>query len=105
MNCRWPAAGEAPDQGLAFDVQPRFSPDGKQIAYTSDRAGGNNLWRMTLADGKSTQVSKESFRLLNNPAWTPDGQYLIGRKHFTRSARWVPANCGCTTWAAATACS
>ncbi len=29
------------------------------------------------------QVSKEDFRLMNNPAWTPDGQYLIGRKHFT----------------------
>ena len=70
-------------QGLAFDVQPRYSPDGKQIAYTSDRAGGNNLWRMTLSDGKPTQVSKENFRLLNNPAWTPDGQYLVGRKHFS----------------------
>ncbi|HWS26544.1 MAG TPA: amidohydrolase, partial [Xanthomonadales bacterium] len=69
--------------GLAFDVQPRYSPDGKQIAYTSDRAGGNNLWRMNLADAKSTQVTQESFRLFNNPAWTPDGQYLIGRKHFT----------------------
>jgi len=69
--------------GLAFDVQPRYSPDGKQIAYTSDRAGGNNLWRMTLADAKSIQVTNESFRLFNNPAWTPDGQYLIGRKHFT----------------------
>lgn len=69
--------------GLAFDVQPRYSPDGKQIAYTSDRAGGNNLWTMTLENGKSTQVTKESFRLFNNPAWTPDGQYLVGRKHFS----------------------
>jgi Tol biopolymer transport system component/imidazolonepropionase-like amidohydrolase len=69
--------------GPAFDVQPRFSPDGKEIAFTSDRAGGNNLWRIGV-DGKNpTQVSKESFRLMNNPVWTPDGQYLIGRKHFT----------------------
>ena len=30
-----------------------------------------------------TQVTKESFRLYNNPVWTPDGQYLVGRKHFT----------------------
>lgn len=70
-------------QGLAFDVQPRYSPDGSQIAYTSDRAGGNNLWRMPVNGGAATQVTKESFRLFNGPAWTPDGQYLIGRKHFT----------------------
>jgi imidazolonepropionase-like amidohydrolase/Tol biopolymer transport system component len=69
--------------GLAFDIQPRFSPDGKQVAFTSDRGGGNNLWRIDI-DGKNpVQVSKEDFRLLNNPVWTADGQYLIGRKHFT----------------------
>jgi len=69
--------------GPAWDVQPRFSPDGREIAFTSDRGGGNNLWRMSLDGGKPAQVSKEDFRLLNNPAWTPDGQYIIGRKHFT----------------------
>jgi Tol biopolymer transport system component/imidazolonepropionase-like amidohydrolase len=69
--------------GRAFDVQPRFSPDGQQIAFTSDRSGGNNLWRIGV-DGKNpVQVTKEDFRLLNNPVWTSDGQYLIGRKHFT----------------------
>ena len=69
--------------GPAFTVQPRFSPDGKMIAFTSDAGGGDNLWIMD-ADGKNKkQVTKESFRLLNNPAWTPDGKYLIGRKHFT----------------------
>ncbi|SFM99579.1 amidohydrolase family protein [Dokdonella immobilis] len=70
-------------KGAAWDVQPRFSPDGREIAYTSDRGGGNNLWRMPVIGGEGTQVSNEDFRLLNNPAWTPDGQYLIGRKHFT----------------------
>ncbi|MFA7320107.1 MAG: amidohydrolase family protein [Dokdonella sp.] len=70
-------------QGPAWDVQPRFSPDGKEIAYTSDRGGGNNIWRMPLIGGEGSQVSNEDFRLLNNPAWTPDGQYLIARKHFT----------------------
>jgi Tol biopolymer transport system component/imidazolonepropionase-like amidohydrolase len=69
--------------GPAWDVQPRFSPDGKEIAFTSDRGGGNNLWRMSRDGSNAVQVTKESFRLFNNPAWTPDGQYLIGRKHFT----------------------
>ncbi|TXI73673.1 MAG: amidohydrolase [Dokdonella sp.] len=69
--------------GPAWDVQPRFSPDGKEIAFTSDRSGGNNLWRMPVIGGDASQVSKEDFRLLNNPAWTPDGKYIIGRKHFT----------------------
>lgn len=69
--------------GPAWDVQPRFSPDGKEIAFTSDRGGGNNLWRMKTDGSGLVQVTKEDFRLLNNPAWTPDGQYLIGRKHFT----------------------
>ncbi|MBP6299646.1 MAG: PD40 domain-containing protein [Arenimonas sp.] len=69
--------------GPAWDVQPRFSPNGKEIAFTSDRAGGNNLWRMNRDGSASKQVTKESFRLFNNPIWTPDSQFLIGRKHFT----------------------
>ncbi|GMV29852.1 MAG: hypothetical protein AMXMBFR59_19770 [Rhodanobacteraceae bacterium] len=69
--------------GPAWDVQPRFSPDGRELAFTSDRGGGNNLWRARTDGSNAVQVSKEDFRLLNNPVWTPDGEYLIGRKHFT----------------------
>ncbi len=69
--------------GAAWDVQPRYSPDGKQIAFTSDRGGGNNIWRMKADGSGASAVSKEDFRLLNNPIWTPDGNYLVARKHFT----------------------
>lgn len=69
--------------GLAFDVQPRFSPDGREVSFTSDRGGGNNIWRMPLADGEPVAVTNEDFRLTNNAEWTPDGDYLIARKHFT----------------------
>jgi Tol biopolymer transport system component/imidazolonepropionase-like amidohydrolase len=68
--------------GASWEAQPRWSPDGKLIAFTSDRDGGDNIWVMD-ADGKNRrQVTKETTRLLNTPAWTPDGQYLVVRKHF-----------------------
>lgn len=69
--------------GHAWEVQPRFSPDGKRISYTSDKAGGDNIWLMNRDGSSPKQVTKESFRLLNNAVWTPDGQYLVARKHFT----------------------
>lgn len=69
--------------GMAWDMQPRYSPDGKLIAFTSDRAGGDNLWIMDANGGNARQISKESFRLLNNPVWHPSGRYVAGRKHFT----------------------
>ncbi len=69
--------------GYAFEVQPRFSPDGKKILFTSDAGGGDNCWIMNRDGSGAKQITKESFRLLNNGVWTPDGQYIIARKHFT----------------------
>ena len=68
---------------IAWQMQPRFSPDGKHIAFTSDEDGGDNLWIMKRDGSQGKAVSKEQFRLLNSPAWSPDGNYLIGRKHYT----------------------
>jgi len=71
--------------GKAWEIQPRFSPDGKEISFTSDRDGADNIWIMN-ADGSDKQaLTKETFRLLNNASWTPDGQYLVARKHFTNT--------------------
>ena len=69
--------------GPAYDVQPRFSPDGSRIAFTSDRGGADNLWTVAVDGSEPQQVTKETFRLVNGPAWTPDGEYLLARKHFT----------------------
>lgn len=69
--------------GSAFEVQPRFSPNGKMISYTSDKEGGDNIWIMNADGSRKRSVTKETLRLLNNAAWTPDNQYLIARKHFT----------------------
>jgi Tol biopolymer transport system component/imidazolonepropionase-like amidohydrolase len=74
--------------GIAWDFQPRFSHDGKWIAFTSDRDGkdgksGDNIWIIERNTKELRQVTNEAVRLLNGPAWSPDDQYIVARKHFT----------------------
>lgn len=69
--------------GIPFEIQPRFSPDGSKISFTSDAGGGDNIWVMDVNGENAKQVTKEDFRLLNNAYWMPDGNYLVARKHFT----------------------
>ncbi|MEO6433102.1 MAG: amidohydrolase family protein [Sphingomicrobium sp.] len=81
------AGGEARvlTQGHSWDMQPRYSPNGREIAFTSDRGGGDNVWVINRASGATRQITKEDFRLLNQADWSPDGNYLVARKHFTSS--------------------
>jgi len=76
------AGGEATAiaSGLPWEIQPRFSPDGSRLAFTSDRAGGDNIWIMNTDGTDRRQLTDESFRLLNNPTWSPDGRYIAARK-------------------------
>ena len=73
--------------GQAFDMQPRYSPDGSSIAFISDRDGHFNVWRMDPDGSNLRQVSEEEDREVNSPAWSSDSQYVYARKHFvdTRS--------------------
>ena len=66
--------------GMAINYQPRFSRDGRQIAFISDRRGQNNLWVMN-ADGSSPHaVFTDMNTTAAEPAWTPDSQYIIVRR-------------------------
>ncbi|MCY2961941.1 MAG: amidohydrolase family protein [Planctomycetota bacterium] len=69
--------------GVAWQMQPRYSPDGKWIAFTSDAGGGDNVWVAKRDGTEARQVTKETFRLLNSPTWSPDGQWIAARKHYT----------------------
>jgi imidazolonepropionase-like amidohydrolase/Tol biopolymer transport system component len=77
-------------QGIEWNYQPRFSPDGSRIAFVSDRAGGDNLWIMNADGTEPHAVTDEAEHLVHNPAWSPDGNYLVGRKGYY-STRSIPA--------------
>jgi Tol biopolymer transport system component len=69
--------------GPAYDVQPRFSPDGRWIAFASDRSGIENLWICDLEGKNARAISTEKDVTVSAPAWSPDGDYLLGRKRLT----------------------
>ena len=73
------AGGDATQltSGMAFDAQPRFSPDGSRIAYTSDADGGQNIWIRTLDGSETKQISKGDSNRAESPEWMPDGDYVV----------------------------
>jgi Tol biopolymer transport system component len=63
--------------GLPHDLGPRFSPDGKRIAFVSDRSGDDNVWILSLDLKDTIQLSKGINSSFLSPDWTPDGQYVV----------------------------
>ncbi|MXW56509.1 MAG: amidohydrolase, partial [Gemmatimonadales bacterium] len=63
--------------GMAFDAQPRFSPDGARIVYTSDYDGGQNIWIRSLDGSDRTQISRGAANRAESPEWLPDGDYIV----------------------------
>ena len=75
-----PIAGGTATQltsGMAFDAQPRFSPDGSRIVYTSDADGGQNIWILSLDDSGKEQISRGGSNRAESPEWMPDGDYVV----------------------------
>jgi Tol biopolymer transport system component/imidazolonepropionase-like amidohydrolase len=71
--------------GLSFESQPTFSPDGRTIAFLSDRSGVENLWIANADGGHPRAVSKDGKtndrpQIMVSPAWTPDGEFLVVSK-------------------------
>jgi len=77
--------------GMPHDMQPRWSPDGKRIAFVSDRSGDDNVWIMSV-DGRDTvQLTKGVDNGYLSPVWTPDGDYIVVAKStpFALEKLWI----------------
>jgi Tol biopolymer transport system component/imidazolonepropionase-like amidohydrolase len=72
--------------GRAFDHQPRYSPDGRAIVFVSDRSGMDNLWLVDADGGNARQLTKLDDSFPTAPAWMPDGDYVVAKRH-VRSTR------------------
>ena len=66
--------------GMAYDVHPRYSPDGKSLVFISDKSGSDNIWTLDLETKKDKQISKDKKHNFFSAEWTPDGDYVVGCK-------------------------
>jgi len=81
---RVPIAGGKAERlsgGASWEQQPRYSPDGGTIAFTSDRSGIDNIWLMDADGGSRRQLTKLTETLPTGPVWLPDGDWLAVKRH------------------------
>ncbi|HEX6134021.1 MAG TPA: amidohydrolase family protein [Longimicrobiales bacterium] len=73
--------------GIAHDMAPRFSPDGRRIVFVSDRSGDDNVWLVNVDGSGLRQLSHGREATYFSPEWTPDGKYIVvSRAGFTGGA-------------------
>ena len=64
-------------RGMAFDGQPRFSPNGRKVVFVSDRDGGWNVWTISLDKRDTVQITRGKQNRYESPEFTPDGKYIV----------------------------
>jgi Tol biopolymer transport system component len=78
-----PMAGGAATRitsGMAFDSQPRFSPDGARIVFISDRSGDDNLWTVKADGSDAKALTKGKNQTYMSPEWTLDPNYIVATR-------------------------
>ncbi|MGA3023545.1 MAG: amidohydrolase family protein [Bryobacteraceae bacterium] len=85
---RLPTGGGTAEQltfGPFYDDEPVLSPDGAEVAFTSDRDGSEaNIFVLALKDGRIVQLTHEKH--VGRPVWSADGKSIL----YLRYDSWIP---------------
>jgi Tol biopolymer transport system component len=80
--------------GRVIDRYPTYSPDGRRIAFGSDRLGAEEIWILDLETRRSERLELTGQDLgASNAVWSPDGKRLVVTRFFpdARRSLWIAA--------------
>ena len=73
------AGGAPPTRLIASsrdDEDPRYSPDGETIAFSSTRSGPSEIWTCSSSGTSCRQITHTGSSLSGSPSWSPDGRQI-----------------------------
>jgi Tol biopolymer transport system component len=59
------------------ESEPAYSPDGKKVAFGSNRSGSPEIWVCNRDGSHPVQLTSFGGPLANRPRWSPDGQRIV----------------------------
>jgi Tol biopolymer transport system component/DNA-binding winged helix-turn-helix (wHTH) protein len=74
------AVAAKPERFLAstrYEVSPSYSPDGKRIAFSSNRSGVRQIWVADSSGDNLSPLTSFSDGVASSPKWSPDGQVIV----------------------------
>jgi TolB protein len=71
----------------ADDAFPCFSPDGKRVAFASNRAGNWDIYVMDIGSDRVEQITRSPAQEIH-PSFSPDGKHLVYSALGSRSGQW-----------------
>jgi Tol biopolymer transport system component len=64
------------DPSTRSEIDPSFSPDGRKVAFMSDRTGSQEIWVMDHEARTSVQLTHFGGPTAGAPSWSPDGSQI-----------------------------
>jgi Tol biopolymer transport system component len=59
------------------EIHPKFSPDGRRVAFTSTRSGSWEIWVADPDGGNAVKLTSMDATATGGPSWSPDGKWIV----------------------------